>query len=105
MTEAAGFRYRYDESTEQFAHASAIYVATPEGQLSRYFYGIEYAPRDLRLALVEASRGKIGTPVDQILLYCYHYDPTAGALRRGRHEHGARRRRRPPSSSSRPSSP
>ena len=76
MTRAAGFRYRYDESTGQFAHSTAIYVATPEGKLSRYFYGIEYGPRDLRLG---ARRGleqdRIGSPVDQILLYCYHYDP------------------------------
>jgi protein SCO1/2 len=78
LAEAVGFRYAWDERQEQFAHASAIYVATPDGRLSRYFYGIEYAPRDLRLALVEASRGKIGTPVDQLLLYCYHYDPAAG---------------------------
>ena len=78
LTEAVGFRYAWDERVGQFAHASAIYVATPDGRLSRYFYGIEYAPRDLRLALVEASRGKIGTPVDQLLLYCYHYDPAAG---------------------------
>ena len=78
LTEAVGFRYTRDEKTGQFAHASAIYVATPDGRLSRYFYGIEYAPRDLRLALVEASQGKIGNPVDQLLLYCYHYDPAAG---------------------------
>ena len=78
LTEAVGFRYAWDEKIGQFAHASAIYVATPDGRLSRYFYGIEYAPRDLRLALVEASDGKIGTPVDQLLLYCYHYDPAAG---------------------------
>jgi protein SCO1/2 len=78
LTEAVGFRYAWDERIGQFAHASAIYVATPDGRLSRYFYGIEYAPRDVRLALVEASRGKIGTPIDQLLLYCYHYDPAAG---------------------------
>jgi protein SCO1/2 len=78
LTDAVGFRYAWDEKLQQFAHASAIYVATPEGRLSRYFYGIEYAPRDLRLALVEASRGRIGTPVDQLLLYCYHYDPASG---------------------------
>lgn len=78
LTEAVGFRYAWDEKIGQFAHASAIYVATPEGRLSRYIYGIEYAPRDLRLALVEASQGKIGTAVDQLLLYCYHYDPAAG---------------------------
>ena len=78
LAEAVGFHYRYDSQLDQFAHASAIYVATPEGRLARYFYGIEYAPRDLRLALVEASAGKIGTPVDQILLFCFHYDPARG---------------------------
>jgi len=75
VTKAAGFRYRFDDATGQFAHAAAVYVATPQGRLSRYFYGIEYGPRDLRLALVEASGGRIGSPVDQILLFCYHYDP------------------------------
>jgi protein SCO1/2 len=78
LTQAVGFRYRYDKKLDQFAHASAIMVATPAGRLARYFYGIEYAPRDLRLGLVEASAGKIGTPVDQILLYCFHYDPASG---------------------------
>ena len=77
LTDAVGFRYAWDERIGQFAHASAIYVATPDGRLSRYFFGIEYAPRDLRLALVEASQGKIGTLVDALLLYCYHYDPVA----------------------------
>lgn len=78
LTEAIGFRYRFDSSTNQFAHASAIYVATPEGKLARYFYGIEYAPRDLRLGLIEASENKIGSPMDQLMLYCYHYDPATG---------------------------
>jgi protein SCO1/2 len=78
LAKAAGFRFRYDPRLDQFAHASAIFVATPDGRLARYFYGIEYAPRDLRLSLVEASAGRIGTPVDQILLYCFHYDPTSG---------------------------
>jgi protein SCO1 len=78
VTGAVGFHYRYDESIGQFAHASAIYVATPDGKISRYFYGIEYAPRDLRLGLVEASNRRIGSPVDQLLLYCYHYDPKVG---------------------------
>ena len=78
LTEAVGFRYRFDPATGQFAHASAVYVLTPGGVLARYFYGIEYAPRDLRLALVEASRGRIGSPVDQLLLYCFHYDPVEG---------------------------
>ena len=78
LTDAVGFRYHYDEATNQFAHASAIYVTTPQGKLARYFYGIEYAPRDLRLGLIEAADNKIGTPVDQLLLYCYHYDPATG---------------------------
>ena len=78
VTEAAGFHYRYDEATKQFAHASAIMVTTPQGKLSRYFYGIEYAPRDLRLGIIESSANKIGSPVDQLLLYCYHYDPATG---------------------------
>lgn len=78
LTDAVGFRYHYDEATKQFAHASAIMVATPQGRLSRYFYGIDYAPRDLRLGLIESSANKIGTPMDQLLLYCYHYDPATG---------------------------
>jgi len=78
LAQAVGFRYAYDPRTKQYAHASAIMVLTPEGRLSKYFYGIEYAPRDLRLGLVEASQNKIGSPVDQILLYCYHYDPNTG---------------------------
>lgn len=78
LTRSVGFRYRYDASTNQFVHASGIFVITPRGRTSRYFYGIEYSPRDLRLALVEASDNKIGSPVDQILLYCFHYDPVTG---------------------------
>jgi protein SCO1/2 len=78
LAEAVGFRYAYDPHTKQYAHASAIMVLTPGGRLSRYFYGIEYAPRDLRLGLVEASENKIGSPADQLLLYCYHYDPSTG---------------------------
>jgi protein SCO1 len=78
LTDAVGFRYHFDEATNQFAHGSAIYVTTPPGKLARYFYGIEYAPRDLRLGLIEAADNKIGTPVDQLLLYCYHYDPATG---------------------------
>jgi protein SCO1 len=78
LTDAVGFRYHFDEATNQFAHASAIYVATPQGKLARYFYGIEYAPRDLRLGLIEAAENKIGSRVDQLLLYCYHYDPATG---------------------------
>jgi protein SCO1/2 len=78
LTDAVGFRYRYDPPTRQFAHASGITVLTPQGRISRYLYGVEYAPRDLRLALVEASENRIGNPVDQILLFCYHYDPATG---------------------------
>jgi protein SCO1 len=78
LTDAVGFRYKTDPQTGQFAHAAAIMVLTPEGRLSHYFYGVEYAPRDLRLALVEASRSRIGTPADQVLLYCFHYDPATG---------------------------
>ena len=78
LASAAGFRYAYDPQTKQFAHASAIMILTPDGKISRYFYGIQYASRDLRLGLVEASNGKIGTPVDQILLFCYHYDAATG---------------------------
>lgn len=78
ITQAAGFRYQYDEASDQYAHASGILVATPEGRISRYLYGIDYNPNDLRLALVESSENKIGTVVDQFLLLCYHYDPKTG---------------------------
>ncbi|MFQ5637765.1 MAG: SCO family protein [bacterium] len=78
LTEAVGFRYTFDPSTQQYVHASGVMLLTPHGKLSRYFYGIEYSPRDLRLGLIEASSGQIGTPVDQFLLYCYHYDPSQG---------------------------
>jgi protein SCO1/2 len=77
VTDAVGFRYRWDVYTATFAHASAIYVLTPDGKLSRYFYGIEYSPKDMRLGLVEASKNKIGNAVDQVLLFCYHFDPTS----------------------------
>ena len=78
LTQAAGFYYKRDDKSAQFIHASGVMIATPEGKLSRYFYGIEYAPKDVRLGLVEASDGKIGSAVDQLLLYCYHYDPATG---------------------------
>ena len=78
LTDAVGFRYHYDEATKQFAHASAIMVTTPQGRLSRYYYGIDYSARDLRLGLIESAQNKIGSPVDQLLLYCYHYDPATG---------------------------
>jgi protein SCO1/2 len=78
VADAAGFHFAWDHITNQFAHASAIMLATPEGRMSRYFYGIKYSPRDLRLGLVEASNNKIGSPTDQVLLFCFHYDPTSG---------------------------
>jgi protein SCO1/2 len=78
LTDAVGFRYVYDEKLDQYAHASGIMVLTPGGKISRYFYDINYAGRDLRLGLVEASQNKIGSPVDQVLLFCFHYDPRAG---------------------------
>jgi protein SCO1/2 len=78
LTSAAGFRYVWDEPTKQFAHPTGVVVLTSEGRLARYLFGIEYGPRDLRLALVEASAGKVGTPVDALLLYCYHYNPMTG---------------------------
>jgi protein SCO1/2 len=73
-----GFRYVYDPQTNEFAHASGFVVLTPQGVLSRYFYGLEHPPGDVRLALVESSGGRIGSLVDQVLLLCYHYDPTTG---------------------------
>jgi protein SCO1 len=78
LTKAAGFQYDYDPKTQQFAHATAIMVLTPEGKIAQYYYGVEYSPKDLRLGLVEAGQGKIGTVADQLLLYCYHYDPEKG---------------------------
>jgi protein SCO1/2 len=78
LTEAVGFRYTYDDRYDQFAHASGIMVLTPGGKISRYFYDVKYSPRDLRLGLVEASANRIGSPVDQVLLFCFHYDPAEG---------------------------
>lgn len=78
LADAVGFHYVYDALTNQYAHSSAIMILTPDGRVSRYFYGIDYPARDLRLGLVEASRKRIGTPTDQVLLYCFHYDPTTG---------------------------
>jgi protein SCO1 len=78
VTRAVGFRYAWDEETRQYAHPAGIVVATPEGRIARYLYGVEYAPKDLRLGLVEASAGRVGSPVDQFLLYCYQYDPVRG---------------------------
>jgi protein SCO1 len=78
LTKAAGFQYQYDPKTGQFAHATVIMVLTPEGKIAQYYYGVEYAPKDLRLGLIQASQNKIGNLADQVLLYCYHYDPTTG---------------------------
>jgi protein SCO1/2 len=78
LTGAVGFRYAYDEAIDQYAHPAAITVLTGDGRVSKYLYGIEFAPRDLRLALVEAADGRIGTAIDQALLFCYHYDPESG---------------------------
>jgi protein SCO1 len=78
LTDTVGFHYVYDEVTKQYAHPTGMIVLTPEGKTSKYVYGIDYGPRDLRLALVEASDHKVGTPVDRLLLYCYHYDPATG---------------------------
>jgi protein SCO1/2 len=78
LTDAVGFRYTFDQPSGQFAHATAIMILTPRGQLARYFYGVQYPSRDVRLGLVEASQGKIGSPTDAALLFCYHYDPLTG---------------------------
>jgi protein SCO1/2 len=78
LTKSVGFQYQYDEKTQQYAHATAIMVLTPQGRISRYFYGVDFPPKDLRMGLVEASQGKIGNAVDAVLLYCYHYNPETG---------------------------
>ena len=77
VTKAANFRYAFDTKSNLFAHASGVMLLTPDGRISRYFYGVEYPSRDIRLGLVDASAGKIGSPIDHVLLYCYHYDPSA----------------------------
>jgi protein SCO1 len=78
LTQAVGFRYAYDTARDQYAHAAGIVILTPRGRIARYFYGLEFSPRDVRLALVEAATNTIGSPVDQLLLYCYQYDPATG---------------------------
>lgn len=78
VTDVAGFKFAWDEKANEFAHGSGIMIATPDGKLSHYFYGVLYNPRDVRLALVESSAGKIGNPVDQLMLFCYHYNPIMG---------------------------
>jgi len=76
-TKAANFRFSFDAKSSLFAHASGVMVLTSDGRISRYFYGVEYPGRDMRLGLVDASAGRIGTPIDHVLLYCYHYDPSS----------------------------
>lgn len=82
LTDAVGFQFAYDAKMDQFAHGAALLVLTPDGRTSRYFYGFEYKPRDLRLAIVEASQGKVGGLADQLLLLCFHYDPKIGKYSR-----------------------
>ena len=78
LTSAVGFRYTFDDQSKQFAHGAAIQVLTPKGVLARYFYGIEFSARDIRFGLIEASEERIGTRIDDVLLLCYHYDPSSG---------------------------
>ncbi len=78
VTQAVGFNYQFDEKSNQFAHAGGIMVATPEGKLSRYLYGIDYSPKDLKFSLMDSAQSKIGNPVEQLYLYCFHYDPSSG---------------------------
>ena len=78
VAEAVGFHYRYDPASKMFFHASGVMAVTPQGKLARYFYGVDYEPKDLKLGLIEASNNKIGSLTDQILLFCYHYDPATG---------------------------
>ena len=78
VTKAVGFNYQWDEQSKQFAHAGGIMFATPEGKLSRYLYGIDYAPKDIKFAVMESAENKIGSSVEQLMLYCYHYDPATG---------------------------
>lgn len=78
VTNAAGFTYKWDETTGQYAHVSGVLVTTPQGRLARYFYGVEYSPKELRMALVESGQGRIGSAIDELLLFCYHYDPERG---------------------------
>jgi protein SCO1/2 len=78
LADAVGFRYVYDPKSGQYAHAAGVMLLTPDGKVSRYFYGIEYSPRDLRMGIIDASQGKVGSPVEKIILFCYQYDPTTG---------------------------
>jgi protein SCO1/2 len=78
LTSAVGFRYQYDQTTQQFAHPSGIVLLTPQGRISRYLFGTDFVPRDVRLGLIESAAGKVGTAADALLLFCYHYDPSTG---------------------------
>ncbi|MBA3768992.1 MAG: SCO family protein [Blastocatellia bacterium] len=78
VTRAAGFNFKWDEKSNQFAHAGAVMIATPDGKISRYLYGIDYAPKDLKFAVMESAEARVGSPVEQLMLYCYHYDPSTG---------------------------
>ena len=78
LATAVGFRYEYDEEIKQYAHGAGVELLTPKGVIARYFYGIEYSPRDLRFGIIEASEERIGSPIDSVLLACYHYDPATG---------------------------
>jgi len=78
VTEAVGFNYKFDEATDQFAHAGGFIIATPEGKISRYFYGVDYEPKEIKFGIMDSAQNKIGSPVEQLLLYCYHYDPASG---------------------------
>lgn len=78
LADAVGWHYQYDPNTKQFAHAAGIILVTPQGKIAQYYYGVEYSARDLRLGIIEASQNKIGSLADQVLLYCYHYDPRTG---------------------------
>lgn len=78
LAKTVGFRYAYNPETKQYAHAAGLAIATPDGRLSRYFYGIDFPPKDLQFGLIESSQGKIGSPIARLLLFCYHYDPATG---------------------------
>jgi protein SCO1/2 len=78
LTGAVGFRYAWDDRSKQFAHPAGVVVLTPEGRISRYLYGIEYAPKDLKFAVMESAEGRVGSPIDQVVLFCYQYDPKTG---------------------------
>ncbi len=78
VTNAAGFSFKWDEKSDQFAHAAGVMVATPKGQLSRYFYGIDYSPKDLKFGIMDSAENKVGNAAEQLMLYCFHYDPATG---------------------------